>query len=119
LCCFVFLLHSVHHLFYILFLPFSLFSSAVAFSAIYPAFLQGSPPIQSISLVLHFPFKLILIALYGPLAQLVEQWTFNPLVPRSSRGRLTILCLECFLKHPLHYFDLLSISCYYMFTLGF
>ena len=26
----------------------------------------------------------------GSLAQLVEQWTFNPLVPRSSRGRSTI-----------------------------
>ena len=26
---------------------------------------------------------------YGPLAQLVEQRTFNPLVPRSSRGRPT------------------------------
>ncbi len=25
----------------------------------------------------------------GSLAQLVEQWTFNPLVPRSSRGRPT------------------------------
>ncbi len=28
---------------------------------------------------------------YGSLAQLVEHWTFNPLVPRSSRGRPTIL----------------------------
>ena len=27
---------------------------------------------------------------FGSLAQLVEQWTFNPLVPRSSRGRSTI-----------------------------
>ena|GEM_PF-4607850 len=27
---------------------------------------------------------------FGPLAQLVEQWTFNPLVERSSRSRPTI-----------------------------
>lgn len=27
---------------------------------------------------------------FGPLAQLVEQWTFNPRVPGSNPGRPTI-----------------------------
>ena len=30
----------------------------------------------------------------GPIAQLVEQLTFNQLVPRSSRGRSTILVVS-------------------------
>ena len=35
----------------------------------------------------------------GPIAQLVEQLTFNQLVPRSSRGRSTIfssMLIKCF-----------------------
>ncbi len=38
---------------------------------------------------LHFTFKPALNAGSGSLAQLVEQRTFNPLVPRSNRGRPT------------------------------
>ena len=41
----------------------------------------------------------------GPIAQLVEQLTFNQLVPRSSRGRSTIFC-----SMRIKYFALLGIS---------
>ena len=46
----------------------------------------------------------------GSLAQLVEQRTFNPLVPRSNRGRPTILSLECLPDFP--YYILIKLRCF-------
>ena len=42
-----------------------------------------------IGLAISDQIEVLFRAWFGPLAQLVEHRTFNPMVPRSSRGRPT------------------------------
>ena len=46
----------------------------------------------------------------GPIAQLVEQLTFNQLVPRSSRGRPTIFSITLVMYATLSGSDVISLK---------
>jgi hypothetical protein len=57
-----------------------------------PTLLRAKGTATTLYSFLYLPFlinRVLFRAWFGPLAQLVEHRTFNPMVPRSSRGRPT------------------------------
>ena len=53
----------------------------------------------------------------GPIAQLVEQLTFNQLVPRSSRGRPTIFSITLIIYATLSGSDVISLKTSFLMSI--